>query len=300
MNFHMFYIHIGLHKTATTSLQHSVFPYIQGAYYLGRSSKGKESSSSLYTELSEYIHSKIIDLELEKELNEKLINFIDTNNQVILSDEWFTADYSGFYGLEGSRWQNKLYKISRIIKNIDHKILVTIREPVESIFSQYCEFQKINIQKKYPTFMSYALNSNDNLVFYYKEFDTYLGSLFDNITYLPFEFISNGKYVSNLSKFFNNKSIPEISKKYGSKRTNDSVLVNTDGKFRILFLSFIPKKIKIYLLNLHWIRRLKYWFFKKSINVITIKKPSSIERTNLALIYSESVLFYKAITNNEG
>jgi hypothetical protein len=55
----------------------------------------------------------------------------------VFTEEWFTADYSGFYKLKSETWQNKLLKLSRVLKEVDYKILVTIRDPFDLSYSQY-------------------------------------------------------------------------------------------------------------------------------------------------------------------
>ncbi|MCG9711205.1 hypothetical protein L1D46_20865, partial [Pseudoalteromonas sp. Isolate3] len=158
------YIHIGLHKTATTSLQKFVFPRLPSFKFIGRNDLPLNNQNELYLELVKYCFSKKQDKPKEVELRSALITELKAN-KVILSDEWFSADFDGFYKFEGASWQMKLDKLSRIINGLDYKLVVTLRDPFDGVFSQYSEFNQVGIESKYSTFKEYFYNSNDSNVY---------------------------------------------------------------------------------------------------------------------------------------
>ena len=123
----MIYLHLGLHKTASTSLQNSIFPYLNDIEFIGRC-VNFDSSSTLYKELSNYCFSKNTDLEIEKKLSDELRK-CSSKKSILISDEWFTSDYSGLYSYYGASWQQKIKKISRVVNELDHKVLISIRNP---------------------------------------------------------------------------------------------------------------------------------------------------------------------------
>ncbi|OOE55314.1 hypothetical protein BZG13_14990, partial [Salinivibrio sp. ML323] len=121
-------IHIGLHKTATTSLQKSVFPNLEGILYHGRQSGSFVGNGDLYEKVCGFCFgSKKYTLnEVRDSISSEL-----TKGRFLISDEWLTSDYDGLFGYKSGRWQKKIERLSSLINGFEHKILLTIREPLE-------------------------------------------------------------------------------------------------------------------------------------------------------------------------
>lgn len=220
----MIYLHIGLHKTATTSLQFHVFPNIDGVRFLGRGRGGIDCSHSLYKKLGKYVHSKNTDFDRERCLSSEFQRYVAYQQDILLSEEWFTADYSEFYGLKGALWQDKLTKLSRIFGCLDVKVLVTIRTPLDALYSQYCEFHRIGIQKRFPTFSDYMCKSNDASLFNYSDLNDLLILLFSDVQYLAFEKIKENRFQKSLRSYFGREKIPDLCLE-NSKRSDEKGVV---------------------------------------------------------------------------
>jgi hypothetical protein len=207
-----------------------------------------DSSSTLYKELSNYCFSKNTDLEIEKRLSDELRK-CSSKKSILISDEWFTSDYSGLYSYYGASWQHKIKKISRIVHELDHKVLISIRNPTEAISSQYYEFLATGLSSKYQNLEEYAFSSNDSLIFDYSNTHFFLEDRFTSVTYLTFESVKNGTYQEVLKSFFDVSSIPKISKDNVKLRNKNFVIVKrSDLIHRIINLT--PPSLKKGLKNI--------------------------------------------------
>ncbi|MGR5144711.1 hypothetical protein ACQKPX_23970 [Photobacterium sp. DNB23_23_1] len=281
----MIYVHIGLHKTATTSLQSSVFNAIEHKKFIGRNREGVSQSDILYKEIMSFCHS-------EKHIEETAIRLKELLNKsekdLILSDEWLTSDYSEFCKYENISWQDKLKRLSSILPEDKYKILVTLREPLSLSYSQYCEFHKINIKDKYKTYTDYVLNANESRVFDYVYLNEYLSNLYSDINYLTFDSIKNGKYKKTLQKFFSVTYIPDIIHENKKSSSNTILIVSERSKIYKSIASLFPKVIKDYLRNNKMVSWVKNTSSKKHIII-----PEKYNSPLLKEHFHKSIEFYE-------
>lgn len=283
----MIYLHIGLHKTATTSLQTTLFPYLKDINYLGR---GKDNGNEqLYEDISEYCFSKS-DNELRKvALRQELLK-IDEN--ILLSDEWFTSDYSGRFLFEGCTWQEKIRRLSELVQGLECKVLLSLRAPVEGLYSQYCEFLTVGIGKTYPNFKNY-INSNDAKAYNYHELDRIINDQFGNVTYLHFEHIMNGNYQAILSGFFDIEEIPRVEKKNSRNQTSKSIELKENSVILLKLMHILPPIIKITLKKITWVRRLKLLLHNLLERNFKVSKLSDVEKNEYLKSFESSMVFYE-------
>lgn len=272
------YFHIGLQKTATTTLQVDIFPVIPNVKFMGRNAKAAVNHE-LYHDLCRYCFSIDKDDELKLKISKK-IEVELSKNDLLFSEEWFCTDYDNIHKGSGACWQHKLRSLGECLSGFDYDIILSSRKPIDALFSVYCQ----NLQRykpiEYGTFQQFYLNSNDAKAYnseYLKEVvNSELGER-KKIHEIKFEDINdlelinkslcnifglNSYYVKKIS----NNNINKSYKKNTVTIKKDTVYVNFVRKISV----FIPENIK------NWIKR------KFSINVNSLvgefRKPEIINR----------------------
>jgi len=292
----MLYLHIGLHKTATSSLQGSVFPNLKKIKYLGRvESGGVKASDDLYREICDYCFSKGLSRQLELELKKRIKEHLNKGD-LLISEEWFTADFDGFYGFEGATWQEKLKKLSNIVSDIEHKVLITIREPLDASFSQYCEFYSVGLNKRYIDYLNYFKYSNDIKVFKYLELNALINSYFCNVRYITFDAIVNNTYHDSLSEFLNetvNFNIQHLNKKNKNK---DGTSINTTNKVLTSIIAIFPSYMRKKISKVDFILKFKRKITTKNV---TILRPDTETNKIFSIGFSDSIDFYENLKKSE-
>lgn len=228
------YVHIGLPKTATTTLQVDYFPYVNNDeyQYLGvfqpRSQKVQEP-------MFRQIVSAIRLGNGIEDANQTLKRRLTADKRsLIISEEMFVV------GSEELTWQEQLYNLSKILSGIDHKVLITVREPVSAMFSFYVELYE-RFQKKEIPFSELALHDNDFRIYHYDNM-LYVISKYFNLAdvYLQrFESLAEADFRAT-SDFLENPAM----------EPNFSSLDNHNKKKKVKNAVIMPKKIK-----LRWVTR---------------------------------------------
>jgi hypothetical protein len=290
----MIYLHLGLHKTATTSFQESIFPYLEGIFYLGRQVSSIEHNS-FYQELCRYCFSMEVNLDTEIKLKSKLSKIESEYGNILISDEWFTADYSLFYSFNGAIWQVKLDKISRIVKGLNHKVLISLRKVEDALYSQYCEFCSVGIDKLYPNFIDYVKESNDAILFNYLKLNDILVENFDSVDYLPFSLIRNGKYERFIINFFDVKAINKLTKTNIKIKNSKGTEVTKSNDLIIFIMGILPVTIKKLLENVQFLKKMKVNLRKIVSSKLIVKNITENELEYVKTKYSDSNLFYKKL-----
>jgi hypothetical protein len=159
------FVHIGLPKTATTSLQTDFFPKLASGdiEYLGVvQPRNKPAQDSTYrTFLTALNRRQGID-ELRKILSLKL-----KNQSLILSEEMITVSGAR------STWKEKIANLNEILEGLDYEVIVTVREPAAALFSYYCEIYP-KLGGKAGSFVECALESEIMHIFHYGKLITEL------------------------------------------------------------------------------------------------------------------------------
>lgn len=181
------YIHIGLPKTATTSLQLYVFPEIARKYnyiYVGVDQPRGESSKKhpLYSAFMTAID--------DGEFNafHQQMPLISQCKGIIISEEMLTASANGI------GWDEKLENLSELLADYDYEILVSLRHPVEAVFSYYVE-RYDSLKTEFPVFNIDVVTHPYMKVFKYTSFLEFLEEHFDRkkIHYAAFDRIIKGE-----------------------------------------------------------------------------------------------------------
>ncbi|TLS78412.1 hypothetical protein FE236_01280 [Mariprofundus erugo] len=180
-------VHIGLPKTATTTLQMDVFPALpeERITYLGVCQPRESAvSTELYYQFAQAVNSGLGIEEVRRSIGRAL----DSSRTLIISEEMFTVCTNV------STWRQKLGFLQQMIAGFDYELIVTVREPAAALFSYYCEmFPWFNHERQH-SFVGLALNDERMEIFHYGKLTGYLLSLFDKerIHVIKFEDIIAG------------------------------------------------------------------------------------------------------------
>lgn len=243
------YLHLGLHKTATTSLKRSVFQKLD-FQYLGRryESKYPPPLHELYTRITSYCFSQ--EANEENSLIRGDICKILERGDILLSEEWFTSDYCGPLGFQSASWQSRIQRLGELFSGLPVELLITTREPVDALHSLYCELFNLGLSVKYTSAFEFAINSNDSLAYDLKYLEHVLLNTFDATPlYLSLEQLSldPNYYRLQLQKWLAVESIPSIDHCNRSSLVKGGRVVYVDDlsvKISKVVFKFVPSVIK--------------------------------------------------------
>lgn len=152
-------IHIGLPKTATTTLQTDVFPKLNTKQirYLGvfhpRSAATRHS-------LFEQFYDAVMTGESISELRETMGIQTGRGVSLLISEELITSSSAGI------TWRKKLSNLRQIVQGLNYELILTVREPASALFSYYCEMYP-NIDSDRGSFIWSALHCEALEIFHY-------------------------------------------------------------------------------------------------------------------------------------
>lgn len=183
------YLHLGLHKTGTTSLQETFFPFVCGKQYLKRDTQHEET---LYRKIMEFCSFPVMNID-KLELAQADLTLALKHNDVILSEEWLTSDYSGLFRFNGARWQEKLKRLSQLVQGFSYTILIVFRDPIQALPSYYAEFQKDSRNAKEIGSFADFIESNSSRAYDYSTTINVLSKMFNRkwVTVLKYEDLKN-------------------------------------------------------------------------------------------------------------
>lgn len=225
------YIHIGLPKTATTTLQQILFPEIcdDTIDYLGVGQpRGKIENHLIY----ELIMKALRTGDGISSVSESLTCELQKGKDLLLSEEMIVV----------GDWNRQIENLSKITQSIDYKILVTVRELASVIFSYYVE-RHAHFERTGENFLDLAINNEEMKIYHASIFFEKLYGWFnpDRVYVAKFEDLINCRF-ANLEEFLDRKTkiaaLPTINTKNGSTnfiRTHEINLFNfVRQKFQFL------------------------------------------------------------------
>ena len=164
------FVHIGLPKTATTTLQKQVFTKIsnQSLNYLGVFQPRDVKQNNLFRQFYKAIHSgdaiENIQELLKVELN-KGINLLISEEMIILPSE-------------EKGWRDKIENLRKIIGAMDYHIIITVREPVNAMFS-FFSHKYVTYKKDNKSFEEIATTDKNMEIYQYKKLFSFIHRKFD-------------------------------------------------------------------------------------------------------------------------
>lgn len=177
-------IHIGYHKTATTSMQDDIFEKQKGINYLGKSSKWYGCDRGLHQDFVKAVCSD--DEETFSNQYQYLKNRIDAfakNKDFLISDELLLGDSRDFMG-GNVALSDRLDRISKLLSAYDIEVLLTLREYKTCLHSLYVQ--------KYPyingrDFSNFCKDPSVLNLYYYFSIYSMLKKRFREVHLLSFE-----------------------------------------------------------------------------------------------------------------
>lgn len=270
------YVHLGLPKTATTTLQTDFFPSLNGEVcdYIGTPQPRDVAKDPLYTQLYQVIRTGVDISGAKKALVERL----SEGKSIIFSEEAIVVRERDVH------WQKKLENLAAILDGVEFKLLVTVREPVAAMFSFYVElYHRYKNEKR--SWQELATEHNDFKIYHYEFFYFELERLFGHrsISTAHFEKIVQGD-LSEVMEFLDavgvEDEIKEI-KRHNSKKS-DLTHVYVERKVSLSRLEAIYRTLggpnnpflryTKQIIN-PWLIRLR----RKPVGYIKINKPSADE-----------------------
>lgn len=256
-----FYIHIGMPKAASTTLQKKLFDYLPDFYYLGNTHKNPKIDQQVQTiihviigcERSEYNEKHE---ELYRLLSDKLSSI--NEKRILISDESFATGYSRFPG------QVEKFEIARRLKSFfpHSNILLIIRNQAKILKSLYTQRLRNSLnsltwqdwleEQKYYSYLTSQLSWYE----YDKIYDTY--SVFfgkENIYIALYEDLElkPSQFYSDLRLFFDNcietsaiKECLSLNESYNKRptRLNYTLTKIANNKKIRYFANLMPSTIK--------------------------------------------------------
>lgn len=178
------YVHIGLPKTATTTLQSQFYPRlpVNKVDYLGVHQPRGGKAGIFFDCFIQGVNEGEI-RKARRKIDEKL----DNKRALLISEEIIVVSEPHI------DWRGKLNNLSKILSGYDYQIIVTVREPVSAMFSFYIELYSFFIESKM-SFTDLAIKHPRMEIYHYRKLFNQLFSLFDNekIYVLKFEDIIQG------------------------------------------------------------------------------------------------------------
>lgn len=232
-------VHIGLPKTATTSLQIDIFSkieYAENMHYLGVFHPRESFQEPLFKQFYHFIRTGKGFEDLKNKINNKL----QEGKNILISEEMIVVSDPDI------EWRQKLKNLAILLKQFEHKIIVTVREPVSALFSYYTE--NIEAYKKNKgNFKEIALTHESMKIFHYKFFFGYLHLLFPDGPFcvLEFEKIIQNEYsqLFNFLELSNKISITKLKTHNTKVKTKDRIIKKKEMRMAKYIFDLLPSSI---------------------------------------------------------
>lgn len=192
-------LHIGLPKTATTAIQKHLFQLWdeKEIKYIGVRQPRSAAQREAYIDIMEAVGGGRAGRKYDRNIcraKEALMMIMQENETVVFSDEMVLVDDHGI------RWQEKIRNLGAIVEDWETQVLLTVRNPVEGVYSYYRE-RLGELGGKEREFWRF-IKGNAARIYKYKDLCDVVFEVFDkeSVIFVPFEWLAEGdKYVSAIS-----------------------------------------------------------------------------------------------------
>ena len=150
-------LHIGLPKTATTTLQKIFFPNVLNAHYAGKFYAKK--NNELVRLMQKSLDCSLRDNDFKRKFISKINKL--SEDKILISEEMICVD------TEKSTWQEKISRIKWLFDSDEvvlDRVLIVYREPVQASYSFYVECYNI-LRGEYKTYLDFVENSNQAKIY---------------------------------------------------------------------------------------------------------------------------------------
>lgn len=254
-------LHLGLPKTATTTLQHHVFQplHVNGKInFLGKVIDFNVHEKATFRNYTGGFIRKACEGNDVGSLSEQLNNALDENKLNVFSDEGIMVSYPG---KENLPLTEKVRNLSEMLLDYDVRVLLTVRQPLDYLFSLYVELYKdfYSKDKSKNTFNKYASSIlasanpvdqssvyiHDNIALLSKFFPTTV-VFFEDLKY------DQSAYIQSFSHLFDEDVEEVITAAFETKQENVKKNLN-NGVYSLNGLSLRGLKNKAS----NWLRPMK-------------------------------------------
>lgn len=168
-------------------------------------------------------------------IKNKIDNALQQSN-LLISEEWFTSDYDFYSSGKGVKWQDKIYKLGKITNGLPVKIIVTTREPVDAMFSMYCEMLQAGQAEEYENFYHFAVCNNTALSYQKEYLESLLVSVFDiTPTYINITELKDEMIQQKLSELFGVNVSCDMKKRNTKVRNNKGIeIIESQVLYKII------------------------------------------------------------------
>lgn len=283
-------VHIGLPKTATTTLQTQFFPALADNYknilYTGvHQPRSQDEQSKLYRDICKAVFlSESID-----KTKKTLRTLLNSGKTIIVSEEMFTVS-------QGNCWREQLLNLSKLLQELDYQILVTVREPSTALFSFYTELYDRFLMKE-QNFINVAKSEESFEIFHYQKLSDELLKLFefDRIVVFPFEQIITGNIVQLGRLIMGDDLSIECRLQNHNKKSKDDIYVHLGSYSMADLIRILLARLSV--LDSKYIRKIKMMInpVTKILDSLTIGKkklikPNSKEMNELKVFLKDETV----------
>lgn len=228
-----FIFHIGPPKTATTSLQNFFIENsFEGVKYEGIIQPRKNDNGSLCKKIYKNVsNSQVEDIE------ELSLGDFENSKSYFFSEEMFLFDSREL------SWQKKMQRLYALTSQLDPRILIVIRNPIDAIRSYYQEVYYSLDKVKITSINDFAL-SNYCAIYHYEELFKFLNDIgFKDFIALDFNKLVGNKYTGKDLFKLSSDFYLEIGKSNKSK-ISDSQYYANNTKLTNVIADTIPARVK--------------------------------------------------------
>jgi hypothetical protein len=229
------YVHIGLPKTATTSLQQDLFPRFEGVKYFGVT----HPRSSNYDPGTVYGAFMIGMYTGDTQFFEAALQQCDPAEGVLISEEMITV------GTERADWQRNLKNVRRLLGQHDYRLLITVRDPLDAMYSYYVERYDY-FRETYKVFDQRIIQSFNMGIYRYQSFLKFLKDEFDfdRIFLADYSNIITGQFFE-IERFLNEELPVNIEIRHRNSKAKNAarVYVKNRGSLYGLISEFARARV---------------------------------------------------------
>ena len=220
-------LHIGLGKTATTSLQHNVFMFLHEAgkiNFLGK-------KSDLTGKLCHYIFNPIYEAMRWKKISDKKLKLLRANTEKMLIPEKINVISEESMSASSLPHDLKIihHNLSRLFSPDEVTVLISLRSPVKYTYSQYveeyfwnfCGNPKKNSFEKYVKHLLRHPKKKEYMMHFYEDYLKLLHNFYAKVIVLLYEDLHHDKnyYFETLAKIINTNA-DDIQDMFFQKKLN--------------------------------------------------------------------------------
>jgi hypothetical protein len=270
-------LHLGLPKTATSSLQHNVFQKLHSEdrlNFLGKclDHNYKTGKLEIFNYTGKFIRDAAEGTLSIEEARQQLVSVVRRDCLNVFSDEGLMVAYPG---KKNRPLSEKIENLTKIFEDYDVKVVVTLRDPVDYLYSLYVELypdycSKVREINSVQNYVKSLLSNPDDLLFesfFFKRWLPVLEKNFDVTVFKYSQLVSKDPSVYQGWAALLGLTTDEFRKYFDSKKVNVKTKLGKEVK-KVKNLKGLESQFR----NLLSINRIVFNAAKWIYNVSRLKK----------------------------